>query len=68
LAERRGLLGIAYETREWKQDRFQRGIRLFVGGRVKPGHDGKILNSNNNVMRGLDPRIHDSFFPSSIRP
>jgi hypothetical protein len=45
MAERRGLLGIGCEIREWRQERVQGGIRLFVGGRVTPGHDGKVLNS-----------------------
>jgi hypothetical protein len=40
---------------------------LFVGGRIKSGHDGKILNSNTIVMRVLDTRIHDSSFRRSIR-
>ena len=60
MIERRAFPGVASETRAWRQERAPRCIRLFVGGRVKPGHDGKVLNSNKNVMRVLDTRIHES--------
>jgi hypothetical protein len=48
-------------------ERVQRAIGPFVGGRVKPGHDGKRLNLNSNVMRVLDTRIHDSSGDTAIR-
>jgi hypothetical protein len=45
MIERRALLGAASETRAWRQKRVVRSFRLFVGGRIKSGHDGKVLNS-----------------------
>jgi hypothetical protein len=48
LAERPAFSGVARKASTWRQERVPFCIALFVGGRVKPGHDGKILNSNLN--------------------
>jgi hypothetical protein len=45
MVERGALLGAAPEAGAWRQERVPRYIRLFVGGRIKSGHDGKVLNS-----------------------
>jgi hypothetical protein len=41
----RAFHGVAPETRAIRQKRALRCIRPFVGGRIKSGHDGKILKS-----------------------